>query len=154
MPRKSIGEPSPISAQAERIDRDLGAIRRILRKPLEAAEARGGLTAPQTAVMSVIVRHDGISLKDLSREVSLAHSTVSGIVDRLEKRGMIERRADAADGRITRIYPTATVTRWLLQQMPALTRRPLESALSRATPNERATIEKAVARLRQLLSSS
>jgi DNA-binding MarR family transcriptional regulator len=154
MPRNSTREPSPISAQAERIDRDLGAIRRILRKRLEAAQARGGLTAPQTAVMSVIVRHDGISLKDLSREVSLAHSTVSGIADRLEKRGMIERRADAGDGRITRICPTAAVTRFVRDKMPALSRRPLESALSRATPAQRAAIEQAIARLRQLLSPS
>jgi DNA-binding MarR family transcriptional regulator len=41
---------------------------------------------PQSAVIQAVVKHDGISLKDLSREVSLAHSTVSGIVDRLEKR--------------------------------------------------------------------
>jgi DNA-binding MarR family transcriptional regulator len=151
MPRKSTRETFSISAQAERTERELGAIRRILRKPLEAAEARGGLTAPQTAVMSVIVRHDGISLKDLSREVSLAHSTVSGIADRLEKRGLVERRADPADGRISRIFPTAAVTRFLRDKMPALSRRPLESALSRATPAERAAIEKAISRLRRLL---
>jgi hypothetical protein len=49
------------------MDRELSAIRRLLRKPLDVEVARGELTAPQTAVMSVIVRHDGIRLKDLSR---------------------------------------------------------------------------------------
>ena len=37
--------------------------------------------------MRIVVRNDGISLKELSAAVNLAHSTVSGIVDRLEKRG-------------------------------------------------------------------
>src|SRR5260370_34550614 len=74
-----------IAAQAQRMERDLSVIRRTLRKPLEAEVAKGELTVPQSAVMQVVVRQNGISLKDLSREVSLAHSTVSGIVDRLEK---------------------------------------------------------------------
>ena len=79
-----------IAALAEQMERDLGSIRQTLRKPLEAEVAKGDLTVPQSAVMRAVVRSPGINLKDLSREVSLAHSTVSGIVDRLSKRGMIE----------------------------------------------------------------
>ncbi len=82
-----------LSAEVEEMERSLGAIRRALRKPLDAEVAKGNLTAPQTGVMQAVVRSNGISLKELSHAVSLAHSTVSGIVDRLEKRGMIERRA-------------------------------------------------------------
>jgi len=37
-----------------------------------------------------LVDSGGLSLKLLSEKVSLAHSTVSGIVDRLEKRGMVK----------------------------------------------------------------
>jgi DNA-binding MarR family transcriptional regulator len=133
------------------MDKDLSAIRRLLRRPLEAEVARGELTVPQSAVMRAVVRHDGISLKDLSREVSLAHSTVSGIVDRLEKRGMIERRADAADGRVTRIHPTAVVNRFVREQMPALSRGPLQAALERANANEREELVAALGRLRELL---
>jgi|SRR5271165_40603 len=140
-----------LAAQAARLDRELAAIRRVLRRPLEAEVARGELTVPQSAVMGVVVRHDGISLKDLSREVSLAHSTVSGIVDRLEKRGMLERRTDAADGRVSRIHPAAVVTEWVRKQLPALSRGPLEAALERAAPEERDRIEGAVRRLRELL---
>ncbi|HWG20836.1 MAG TPA: helix-turn-helix domain-containing protein [Terracidiphilus sp.] len=145
---------SEIAAQAERMDRDLGAIRRALRKPLESEVARGELTVPQTAVMRAVVRSHGISLKDLSREVSLAHSTVSGIVDRLQKRGMVSRRADAADGRVSRIYPAPVVNRFVREQIPALSRGPLESALQRAGPAERDALELALRRLRELLETS
>jgi DNA-binding MarR family transcriptional regulator len=145
---------SEIAIQAAQVDKDLSAIRRLLRRPLEAEVARGELTVPQSAVMRAVVHHDGISLKDLSREVSLAHSTVSGIVDRLEKRGMLERRADAADGRVTRIHPTAVVSRFVREQIPALNRGPLLSALERAKAQERETVVAAVARLRELLEQA
>jgi DNA-binding MarR family transcriptional regulator len=140
-----------IAAQAERMERDLGGIRRALRRPLEAEVAKGELTVPQIGVMQVVVREHGISLKDLSREVSLAHSTVSGIVDRLEKRGMIERRQDSADGRISRVYPTAEVAQFVRDRIPALVRGPLEAALERATKAERTAIGQALRRLRALL---
>lgn len=143
-----------LAARAERIGSHLGAIRRALRKPLEAAVAQGEMTAPQTIVMRVVLQHDGIILKDLSREVSLAHSTVSGIVDRLEKRGMIERRPDASDGRVSRIHPTAAVTDWVRDQLPNLASGPLEAALQRAAPEEQEQLEWAFRRLRELLDLS
>jgi DNA-binding MarR family transcriptional regulator len=136
------------------MERDLSGIRRALRKPLEAEVARGELTVPQSAVMRVVVRHSGISLKDLSREVSLAHSTVSGIADRLEKRGMLERRPDPQDGRISRIYPTGPVLEWVRDRLPTLSSGPLASALSRTTDEERLSIETALRRLRELLEQA
>jgi DNA-binding MarR family transcriptional regulator len=142
-----------IAAQVEKIERDLGSIRRALRKPLEVEVARGNLTMPQMSVMRAVVRSRGISLKDLSHAVSLAHSTVSGIVDRLEKRGMIERRVDQSDGRISRIYPTTVVSEFVQEQIPALTSGPLQTALEHATEKDRSEIALAIRRLRELLES-
>lgn len=142
---------SDLAAQAERMERDLGAIRHALRKPVEAEVAQGGLTVPQKALMQVVVRHHGISLKDLSRQLSLAHSTVSGIVDRLEKRGLIDRRASDSDGRVSCIFPSNAVAAFVRDQIPALTRGPLQTALHRAAPAERDRIERALRRLRELL---
>jgi DNA-binding MarR family transcriptional regulator len=149
--RKVANKISTIAAQAERMEQDLSAIRRALRKPLQAEVAKGDLTPPQMSVMRVVVRQHGISLKELSREVSLAHSTVSGIVDRLEKRGMVERRADPEDGRASRIFPTAIVAEFVRERIPRLSRGPLEVALERATKAERAAIADALRRLRELL---
>lgn len=146
-------EQSEIAILASRMERDLSAIRRVLRKPLEAEFAKGELTMPQKAVMQAVVASQGISLKDLSRQVSLAHSTVSGIVDRLEKRGMVERRTDPADGRISRIHASAPVAAFLRDRMPALAAGPLEAALTRATETERDLLAKALRRLRELLEA-
>jgi len=138
---------------AEQLEQDLRSIRRSLRKPLEAEVARGELTAPQTAVMREVVRAEGINLRDLSRIVSLAHSTVSGIVDRLEKRGLIERRPDANDGRVSCIFPTAPVREFVRERIPELNRGPLLRAMARASAEERAAIGNALGRLRELLES-
>jgi DNA-binding MarR family transcriptional regulator len=144
---------SVLAAQAERMERNLSAIRQALRRPLDAEVAKGKLTAPQTAVIQVVVSRPGISLKELSREVSLAHSTVSGIADRLEKQGMLERKTDREDGRISRIFPTAVVTAFVRDRIPALAQGPLQSALKRARPAERTAIVQALQRLRELLSA-
>lgn len=143
-----------VAAEAGRIEQDLAGIRKILRRPLEAEVAKGDVTVPQQAVMHVVVANRGINLKDLSREVSLSHSTVSGIVDRLQKRGMVERRPDPADGRITRIYPSPAVDAFVRDRIPLLTQGPLEAALKRATERERAAIAKSIKRLRELLEDA
>jgi DNA-binding MarR family transcriptional regulator len=148
---KETRQRNEIAAQAEQIERDLSGIRRALRKPLEAEFSKGELTVPQKAVMQVVVHNHGINLRDLCREVSLAHSTVSGIVDRLVKRGMAERRSDPEDGRVARIYPAAVVLEFIRDRIPALTMGPLERALGRATREERAAINNALRRLRELL---
>ena len=140
-----------IAGQAEQMERELSGIRRALRRPLEAEVSKGQLTVPQTAVMQTVVRNRGINLRELSRAVSLAHSTVSGIVDRLQKQGMIERRPDKEDGRFICVYPTAVVKDFVRKQVPLLSRKPLVVALQRATPAEREAISKALLRLNELL---
>jgi DNA-binding MarR family transcriptional regulator len=144
----------PIAAQAERIDQDLAAIRRVLRRGLEIEEGRAALTMPQVAVMRVVVRQPGISLKELSLQLSLAHSTVSGIVDRLEKQGMLGRKPDPADGRANCIHPTQPVADFVRGILPELSRGPLRKALAAARSAERAVISQAVHRLRELLEEA
>src|SRR5262249_33171762 len=92
-----------LTALAQEIDRDLRAIRARVRRPLEAAIARGNLTGPQLSAMHALVESDGMSLKELSAHLGLAHSTMSGIVDRLQARGLVERQTSATDKRVTRI---------------------------------------------------
>ncbi len=150
------GNPSGNAAQrlhdrARQIDRDLRAIRQALQRPAEAEFARGELTGPQRAIMHSIVTSEGLSLKELSREAGLAHSTVSGIVDRLEKRGMVTRQTDEQDGRFTRIFPSAEVKAFVRDKLPALTVNPLVDALGRAKPAERAVISEGLSALRRLL---
>ncbi len=125
---------------AQELDRNLREVRRILRKPVEEETARLGLTPPQLSVMRVLFRSEGMSLKDLSRQVGLAHSTVSGVVDRLEKKGLVRRRPDPSDRRFTRIMVPARLRKLGEERIAKLQIHPLAEALKRATPAERRAI--------------
>ena len=133
------------------MEAQLQAIRRKLRQRLEAEFARGELTAPQRMVMGELVRAEGMSLKELSARVSLAHSTVSGIVDRLEKQGLVERAAHATDGRVTMIRASGAVREFLQKKMPALTLTPLVKALERADEKELRAVRRGLDTLERLL---
>ena len=151
---RSNAAETRVASQTDQIESDLAAILRAMRQPLEAEFAKGNVTVPQKAVMHVVVQTPGVTLKELSQAICLAHSTVSGIVDRLEKRGFIERRPDAADGRISRIHPSAPVAEFLRERMPALRGGPLNSALARASVEDRSKIIWALQRLRELLETN
>jgi DNA-binding MarR family transcriptional regulator len=139
---------------AQEVDQHLSAIRQRLREPLETEYARGGLTGPQRMVMQVLVHSEGLSLKELSARVSLAHSTVSGIVDRLQARGMVVRRRDKADGRATVIAPSDMVRNFMATRMPELAISPLTGALRGASDGERATVLRGLRKLRALIEQS
>lgn len=135
---------------AETIQRDVREIREKLRRPLIARAERAHLTGPQVEVMRTVFRSDGLSLKEICGRVGLAHSTVSGIVDRLEARGMLERRTSSADGRVSRIGVSREVRDFMARRAPGLIRQPLARALARATPAERRAILRGLEILRRV----
>lgn len=94
---RSSASPPPSTA-----DGVLIAIRRIIRA-IELHSRflvdRYGLTGPQLAVMRELAEHDGVSVSQLSAGVHLSQATVTGILDRLEKGGLIRRQRSADDRR-------------------------------------------------------
>jgi DNA-binding MarR family transcriptional regulator len=140
--------------EARELDRDLHAIRQILRRPVESEIVRGGLTGPQVAIVQILVHAGPLTVKELSRQAGLAHSTVSGIVDRLVRRGILQRTADENDARFSRVAITKGVEQYLQRTLPDLTAHPLAEALRRAKPAERVQIVAGIRALRSLLESS
>jgi DNA-binding MarR family transcriptional regulator len=154
-PSQKADPQAELRAFAQHAERQLNAIQRSMRQRLQAEFARGNLTGPQRLVMSTLVRtHEGLSLKQLSHSVSLAHSTVSGIVDRLVKQGLLERKAHSTDRRITLLVASRPVRDFLTTRMPELSLNPLVEALEHATPIQRQTIKKALDTLAHLLAQA
>lgn len=65
-----------------------------------------GMTMPQSFVMGILVKSGEMKLTEISREMKLSNSTVSGIIDRLEKQQLVERIRSEKDKRI--VYVKAT----------------------------------------------
>jgi DNA-binding MarR family transcriptional regulator len=66
-----------------------------------------GLTLPQFDVLAQLQRRaEGMSPGDLTRELLVTAGNVTGIVDRLVRRGLVERRRVPHDGRTRRLLLT------------------------------------------------
>ena len=123
------------------------SLRRHLVRGSRAELARSGLTAAQVSVISLLGTNNSMTLGDLSRELELSHSTVSGIVDRLESKGIVNRKTSPDDRRYVRISLTDNVA----SQAPALSDDGpigrLEAVLREASPGERQSIKEGLALL-------
>jgi len=67
------------------------------------AEHVAGLTGPQLWAIKVLAESAPIMVSDLARRMYLHPSTVIGILDRLEARGLVTRTRSAADRRVVTV---------------------------------------------------
>jgi DNA-binding MarR family transcriptional regulator len=65
-----------------------------------------GLTRPQFDIIATLGNQPGMTFRDLGEKTLITKGTLTGIVDRLERRGLVERIAHAADGRCTLVRIT------------------------------------------------
>jgi DNA-binding MarR family transcriptional regulator len=65
-----------------------------------------GLTGPQLATLREAARLGNVSVSALSRAVHLSQPTVTGILDRLERRRWIQRSRDTEDRRTVKVLVT------------------------------------------------
>jgi DNA-binding MarR family transcriptional regulator len=81
---------------------------------------RYGLTGPQLIILNEIANHETISVTELARSISLSQATVTDILNRLDKRGLIERSRDSTDRRRVTIRITEACREILSQAPPPL----------------------------------
>jgi DNA-binding MarR family transcriptional regulator len=157
-PRSVAGVTDAVRADAARVSETLEAIRKIMRDSIgaQARSFRVPLTAPQMTALQILVDElrdtgTGLTQSELSARMGLAHSTVSGIVARLQRRGLLQRTPHTADRRFVMIELTQQVTGWLRHDLPRSRVSPLAAALSRASEQERVAILKGLGMLHRLL---
>ena len=66
-----------------------------------------GITPVQYALLKVLWEHDQQSGAQLGERLLLDSATMTGLLDRLEHAGLIERRAHATDRRVNKVALTA-----------------------------------------------
>jgi len=62
-------------------------------------KAQIGVTGPERMVVRLVGRYPGISPGELAGILQVHPSTLTGLLKRLARRGLLVRRADASDGR-------------------------------------------------------
>jgi DNA-binding MarR family transcriptional regulator len=73
---------------------------------LSRVAAKHDLSLTQLRVLAIL-RDRRVRLSDLADYLGLDKSTISGLVDRAEKRGLLQRAPNPADGRATDVFLTA-----------------------------------------------
>jgi DNA-binding MarR family transcriptional regulator len=80
---------------------------------------RWDLSPSQFNVLNLLhLNPDGLSQTDLSRQLIMHRSNLTGLVDRLEKRGLVARREVASDRRAYSVVLTAAGTKLLREILP------------------------------------
>jgi DNA-binding MarR family transcriptional regulator len=87
--------------------RALWALDHALQSASKRMEARLGVTGPQRLVVRMIGRFPGISAGEVSSLMHVHPSTLTGVLKRLEQRGLVLRRSDPADARRALLELTA-----------------------------------------------
>ena len=89
-------------------DRDLlillHDVARLLRTRFDQRARAYGMTRAQWIILARLDRQPGMSQNELATICEVEPITVARLVDRLEARGMVERRADPSDRRVRRLH--------------------------------------------------
>jgi DNA-binding MarR family transcriptional regulator len=78
----------------------LGKIGRLARAHACKLSQDYGLTPTQLMILKLIWENEKITLTDIAKEMSMSNSTASGVVDRMERPGLLERERSSEDRRV------------------------------------------------------
>ena len=79
---------------------------RSMKRALEARLSEFNVTASQYIVLAQLEDDDGISLSQLGERLYFDNPTMTGIIDRMERDGLVERRRVADDRRVINVFIT------------------------------------------------
>lgn len=82
----------------------LSKVMRKLQRYYESNLASFEITPVQFYVLSALWENDGMKFKELARSMNMDGSTLTGILDRMERGGFVERRDDPEDRRSLLVF--------------------------------------------------
>lgn len=111
------------------------------------------LTGPQAMLAGIVAHHGGMKISDLSEKMGLSNSTVSGIVDRLEKQGIVERTRSSEDRRVVQVNVTSEHKTCIKNKFEAMEHR-IEEIMNEATDEEIKKIFEGLEILKKLIEKN
>jgi DNA-binding MarR family transcriptional regulator len=96
-----------------------------------------GLSGPQRFALRMIGERPGLTPRDLAAVLHLHPSTITGIVQRLEGRGLVRREANASDGRVAHLHLTRAGARANVPTTRGTVEQAARSTLKRCSSQQR-----------------
>jgi DNA-binding MarR family transcriptional regulator len=120
VPRSALHGVPNHTKLALRVHLRLATCRNLLMRESRRSVERWGLTLPQFDVVAELGRapREGFTFVELSRLLLVTSGNLTGIVDRLEAEGLLERREDDRDRRLVRIVLTREGRRLVDDMLP------------------------------------
>lgn len=118
-------------------------IRRLHQQSTQVFQARTqaagfDLTSVQFAALDAIAQQPGIDQASMAASISFDRATIGGVVDRLEHKGLVQRRVSAQDRRARRLHLTPEGER-SLKAMRSVVEALQDDILAPLSSAERAT---------------
>jgi MarR family transcriptional regulator for hemolysin len=111
-------------------------VARLMRTVFDRRVRDIGLTRAQWLVLTRLYRRPGASQTELASMLEIDRASAGRMIDRMERAGWVERRADQVDRRINRLFLTAEARR-AHADMWQVAVATVDDALSALTPEER-----------------
>jgi DNA-binding MarR family transcriptional regulator len=93
------------------------------------------LTGPQGMLVGTLAHHGEMKVSELSERLGLTNSTVSGILDRLENQGLVERTRSKEDRRVVHVKVTDEFKKQSQKHFDEINKM-IEQMMSKAAPEE------------------
>lgn len=148
----AAGDP-PYPSQPNPSIRILHSIRRITRAVdlySKKLVLEFGITAPQLMVLDEIVAKGAMMVRSVAAEIHLSASTLVGIVDRLEAKGLAKRERSAPDRRKVLVAATEA-GRSLVARAPSALQGTLAEALQHLSDEEQIMIARSLEKVVDLM---
>lgn len=142
--------PVPRSDDSRQIAFVIADVARLMRSSFDRRVKRLGLTRSQWLVLRRLHRHPGISQSELAEMLEVERATAGRIIDRMERRGWLVRRPDAADRRINRLYLTAEAEE-VEAELGRIARSFVDEAMALLDPEEQDTLAEMMDRVKAKL---
>lgn len=85
------------------IEKYLRKVDYIIRKKGREILKDFNITIPQFTALQVLINNDGMTIGELSQKMALACSTITDLIDRMERNELVTRKKDEKDKRVVRI---------------------------------------------------
>lgn len=87
----------------ESIEKHLRKVDYIIRKNGRMILSDFGITVPQFTALQVLINDGDMTIGELSQQMDLACSTITDLIDRMEKNELVKREKDQKDKRVVRV---------------------------------------------------
>ena len=87
----------------EDIERYLRKVDYIIRRKGREILSNFNMTVPQFTALQILIHHGTMTIGDLSQKMDLACSTITDLIDRMEKSKLVVRKKDEKDRRVVQV---------------------------------------------------